>query len=49
MVERGVRFTCVVSGGGAANTEWDAHDDIESNHLRMASMTDKPVAALIKD
>ena len=49
MVEKGVRFVCVVSGGGAANTEWDAHDDIETNHLRMASMTDKPVAALIKD
>jgi hypothetical protein len=49
MVEKGVRFVCVVSGGGAANTEWDAHSDIEENHIRMASMTDKPVAALIKD
>jgi hypothetical protein len=49
MVEKGVRFVCVVSGGGAANTEWDAHNDIEENHIRMASMTDKPVAALITD
>src|SRR5450432_3611782 len=49
MVEKGVRFVCVVAGGGAANTEWDAHDDIEKNHLRMAALTDKPVAALIKD
>jgi uncharacterized protein (DUF1501 family) len=49
MVEKGVRFVCVVSGGGAANTEWDAHSDVEENHIRMASMTDKPVAALIKD
>jgi hypothetical protein len=49
MVEKGVRFVCVVAGGGNANTEWDAHDDIEKNHLRMASLTDKPVAALIKD
>src|ERR1044071_8478325 len=49
MVEKGVRFICVVSGGGAADTEWDAHADIESNHIKMASMTDKPVAALIKD
>jgi hypothetical protein len=49
MVEKGVRFVCVVAGGGTANTEWDAHDDIEKNHLRMASLTDKPVAALIKD
>jgi hypothetical protein len=49
LVEKGVRFVCVVSGGGAADTEWDAHSDIERNHLKMASYTDKPVAALVKD
>ncbi len=49
MVEKGVRFVCVVSGGGGPEAEWDAHTDIEDNHLRMASWTDKPVAALIKD
>jgi hypothetical protein len=49
MVEKGVRFVCVVAGGGAADTEWDAHSDIERNHLKMAGMTDKPVAALIRD
>ena len=49
MVEKGVRFVCVVSGGGGPEAEWDAHNDIEENHLRMASWTDKPVAALIKD
>jgi hypothetical protein len=49
MVEKGVRFVCVVSGGGAADTEWDAHSDIERNHIKMAAMTDKPVAGLIKD
>jgi hypothetical protein len=49
LVEKGVRFITVVSGGGAAETEWDAHSNIEENHLRMASWTDKPVAALIKD
>ena len=49
MVEKGVRFVCVVSGGGAANTEWDAHSDIEENHLKMAGLTDKPVAGLIQD
>jgi hypothetical protein len=49
MVENGVRFVCVVSGGGGPEAEWDAHADIEDNHLRMASWTDKPVAALIKD
>jgi hypothetical protein len=49
MVEKGVRFVTVVSGGGAADTEWDAHSNIEGNHKKMASYTDKPVAALIKD
>jgi hypothetical protein len=49
LVEKGTRFVCVVSGGGTAETEWDAHSNIESNHLKMASYTDQPVAALIKD
>jgi uncharacterized protein (DUF1501 family) len=29
--------------------QWDAHDDIEENHLRMAAQTDQPVAALLQD
>jgi hypothetical protein len=49
LVENGVRFTCVVSGGGAGNLQWDAHGDIEENHLRKASETDQPIAALLKD
>jgi hypothetical protein len=49
MVEKGVRFVCVVAGGGTADNEWDAHSDIEGNHAKMAALTDKPVAALIKD
>jgi hypothetical protein len=49
LVERGVRFTCVVSGGGPGDMQWDAHDDIEENHLRMAAQTDKPIAGLLKD
>ncbi|MBL8214541.1 MAG: DUF1501 domain-containing protein [Bryobacterales bacterium] len=49
MVEKGVRFVTVVSGGGPGNMQWDAHDDIEENHLRMAGHSDQPVAALIKD
>lgn len=49
MVEKGVRHVCVVSGGGTADNEWDAHSNIEGNHTKMASLTDKPVAALIKD
>src|SRR5256714_15325888 len=49
LVEKGVRFVCVVSGGGAGNLQWDAHNDIEANHLRMAGQTDQPVAALLTD
>ena len=29
--------------------QWDAHKDIEENHLRKAAETDQPVAALIED
>lgn len=49
LVESGVRFTCVVSGGGPGNMQWDAHGDIEENHLRKASETDQPIAGLLKD
>ena len=49
LVENGVRFTCVVSGGGPGNLQWDAHDNIEENHLRKAAETDKPVAGLLHD
>jgi uncharacterized protein (DUF1501 family) len=43
-----VRFVTVVSGGPAIS-QWDAHDDIEENHLRMAARVDQPIAALLKD
>jgi hypothetical protein len=49
LVEHGVRFVCVVSGGGPGNMQWDAHSDIEENHTRKAAETDKPVAGLLKD
>jgi hypothetical protein len=49
LIEKGVRFVCVVAGGGGAETEWDAHSDIEKNHARMARLTDQPTAALVKD
>jgi hypothetical protein len=49
LVEKGVRFVCVVSGGGPGNMQWDAHEDIEENHLRMAAQTDQPIGALLKD
>jgi hypothetical protein len=49
LVERGVRFVLLFSGGGPVSVQWDAHDDMVSNHEKMCRWTDKPVAALIKD
>src|SRR5207244_8427280 len=49
LVERGVRFVVVVSGGGPGNLQWDAHKDVEENHRRMAGRTDRPVAGLLRD
>lgn len=49
LVERGVRFVQVYSGGGPLVTQWDAHDDINSNHERMCGHVDQPIAALLHD
>ncbi|MFO0959818.1 MAG: DUF1501 domain-containing protein [Isosphaeraceae bacterium] len=49
LVERGVRFVQVYSGGGPVATQWDAHDDVNANHEHMCGRTDKPVAALLTD
>jgi len=49
LVEAGVRFTVVVSGGGPGSLQWDAHSDINENHERMAGQTDRPIAALLTD
>ncbi len=49
LVENGVRFTVVVSGGGAGTLQWDAHSNIEENHRRMSAQVDQPIAGLIKD
>ena len=49
MVERGVRFVHLYSGGGPISMQWDAHSDLVHNHEKMCSLTDQPVAALLKD
>jgi hypothetical protein len=49
LVERGVRFIQLYSGGGPLVTQWDAHDDINANHEKMCGHVDRPIAALLKD
>ncbi|MCG8648993.1 MAG: DUF1501 domain-containing protein, partial [Pirellulales bacterium] len=49
LVERGVRFIQLYSGGAHNDDNWDAHGDLELNHNRHAGRTDQPVAALLKD
>ncbi|MDX2043334.1 MAG: DUF1501 domain-containing protein [Acidobacteriota bacterium] len=49
LVERGVRFVQLYSGGGPVSVQWDAHDNVKTNHEQMCRWTDKPVAALLKD
>lgn len=49
LVERGVRFVQVYSGGGPLITQWDAHDDINGNHEKMCGHVDKPIAGLLAD
>ncbi len=49
MVERGVRFIQLYSGGNHTETTWDAHNDITVNHTLHAGETDKPIAGLLKD
>jgi hypothetical protein len=49
LVERGVRFVQIYSGGGNFEPSWDAHFDLKGNHGTHAAETDKPIAGLIKD
>ena len=49
LVERGVRFIQLYSGGAHNDDNWDAHGDLEKNHNHHAGSTDKPIAGLLKD
>jgi hypothetical protein len=49
LVERGVRFVQIYSGGAHNDDNWDAHTDIVKNHTKHAGDIDKPVAALLTD
>ena len=49
LVERGVRFIQIYSGGAHNDQNWDAHGDLKKNHDWHAGNTDKPIAGLLKD
>ena len=49
LVERGVRFVQIYSGGAHNDSNWDAHGDLVDNHNLHAGETDKPIAGLLKD
>jgi hypothetical protein len=46
LLERGVRYVQLWHGAGQP---WDNHDQIESNHRRLAADIDGPIAALMTD
>jgi hypothetical protein len=49
LVERGVRFVQVYSGGGHLDESWDAHGNVVKNHTLHCGETDRPIAALLTD
>lgn len=49
LVERGVRFVQIYSGGGHQQENWDAHNGIEENLNIHAPEIDKPIYALLTD
>ena len=49
LLERGVRFVQLYSGGGHLEETWDAHESIEKNHGRHGAEVDQPIAALLTD
>ena len=49
LVERGVRFVQIYSGGAHNDDNWDAHGDLVKNHELHAGETDKPIAGLLAD
>ncbi|MDR3638610.1 MAG: DUF1501 domain-containing protein [Isosphaeraceae bacterium] len=49
LLERGVRFVQLYSGGGHLEDTWDGHSDCVANHTLHAGETDRPIAGLIAD
>jgi hypothetical protein len=49
LIERGVRFVQLYSGGGHIEDTWDGHTDCISNHKLHAGETDQAIGALMTD
>jgi hypothetical protein len=52
LLERGVRFVQIYNGaslGGNPRINWDAHEDVRTNHDAQAVLLDRPCAGLLKD
>ena len=49
LVENGVRFVQIYSGGMENERSWDGHVDIAGNHRQFAGETDTPIAGLLTD
>ena len=49
LVERGVRFIQLYSGGGHQQDSWDAHFGLKENHDLHCAETDVPIAGLLAD
>ena len=49
LIERGVRYIQIYSGGGHSDQNWDAHGDVEKNLRIHAPEIDRPIAGLLTD
>ena len=49
LVERGVRFVQIYSGGMENERSWDGHSNIKENHSQFAGETDTPIGGLLAD
>ena len=49
LVERGVRFVQLWSGGTGGEGDWDGHKECDKNHVEQAAKTDRPIGGLLAD
>ncbi len=49
LIEKGVRFVQLYSGGGHIEATWDGHNDCITNHRTHAGETDQAIGALMTD